>query len=441
MKRGILNFSARTLRWVFLFFLIANAAPAAVLSALEPSQEDGFGNFAENISESLSITAETLRIREALGEIDSAGRTQEMKKAVERCRASVCEDVPVLRQKRYQAVQQLITRTQAQLDSAKWPADHSAAEYRELARLTLNQAQLQVAGLEAVELDMADALRPVAEALGWTQGVKDRGRVFDGLDEEIEAAIKEVFAGLRTAPQLAAAAKLPPGRAGAFGSNDIIDAGREKIVDTFSAGAAPSPTYPVPQADPSFSAPPAAGNSGFEYQVDRPGSDYSSFDIPTIYLDESAQKCDAACRREGKCRAWTLINSGLLKPTARCWLKDNVPMPVRATLAISGVVRPLGASPISAAPAMPSAAPRNPLFEYDTDRQGSDYLSFDLPVENPELCFARCRDDNQCQAWTYVKPGVQGPSARCWLKKQTPNPAPHNCCISGTFTRVIDRRV
>src|SRR5207237_8212495 len=28
----------------------------------------------------------------------------------------------------------------------------------------------------------------------------------------------------------------------------------------------------------------------------------------------------------------------------------------------------------------------------------------------------------QCRAWTYVKPGVQGNLARCWLKNQVPNP-------------------
>jgi hypothetical protein len=36
-----------------------------------------------------------------------------------------------------------------------------------------------------------------------------------------------------------------------------------------------------------------------------------------------------------------------------------------------------------------------------------------------------------CRAWTFVKPGVQGPQARCWLKHQAPEARPHPCCISG----------
>ena len=42
-----------------------------------------------------------------------------------------------------------------------------------------------------------------------------------------------------------------------------------------------------------------------------------------------------------------------------------------------------------------------------------------------------CLREEQCQAFTYVNQGVQGPSARCRLKTSVPPPAPSNCCISG----------
>ena len=61
-------------------------------------------------------------------------------------------------------------------------------------------------------------------------------------------------------------------------------------------------------------------------------------------------------------------------------------------------------------------------WEVDIDRPGSDYRSFDLPAADPSGCAAQCAQESQCRAWTYVKPGVQGPNARCWLKDRVPNP-------------------
>ena len=70
--------------------------------------------------------------------------------------------------------------------------------------------------------------------------------------------------------------------------------------------------------------------------------------------------------------------------------------------------------------------------EYDTDRPGSDYRGFDLPEANFELCRRACADDANCKAYTYVKPGVQGANARCYLKSPAPAGQKRNCCISGT---------
>lgn len=69
--------------------------------------------------------------------------------------------------------------------------------------------------------------------------------------------------------------------------------------------------------------------------------------------------------------------------------------------------------------------------EQDTDRPGADYKRFDLPAANPAVCQAACRDDAACKAWTYVRPGVQGPGASCWLKSIAPSPRTSDCCISG----------
>jgi hypothetical protein len=70
-------------------------------------------------------------------------------------------------------------------------------------------------------------------------------------------------------------------------------------------------------------------------------------------------------------------------------------------------------------------------LEHNIDRTGSDYRSFDLPAADPNLCCAACEAEAECKAFTYVKPGVQGSSARCWLKNSVPGATPADCCVSG----------
>ncbi len=69
--------------------------------------------------------------------------------------------------------------------------------------------------------------------------------------------------------------------------------------------------------------------------------------------------------------------------------------------------------------------------EQNTDRPGLDYYSFNLSHPNPALCRQTCDADDRCKAWTYVKPGIQGPTARCWLKHAVPRAYTNNCCVSG----------
>lgn len=70
-------------------------------------------------------------------------------------------------------------------------------------------------------------------------------------------------------------------------------------------------------------------------------------------------------------------------------------------------------------------------IEPDTNRAGSDYDNFDLPKADPNLCADACEKDRKCRAYTYVKPGVQGNNARCWLKDSVPSASRSNCCVSG----------
>jgi 1-phosphatidylinositol phosphodiesterase len=178
-----------------------------------------------------------------------------------------------------------------------------------------------------------------------------------------------------------------------------------------------APPPPVPTTAYVAPPPPAGERRGLEPGVDRPGSDIANFDLP----QPRPHLCREACMRDGRCQAFTYVNPGVQGPSARCWLKGSVPNPVQSACCTSGVK---GEGRV---PAPMSGAG----FEPNVDRPGYDFQNFDLPQPNPQLCRDACMREGQCRAFTYVNPGVQGPSARCWLKMSVPQATPSNCCISG----------
>ncbi len=84
--------------------------------------------------------------------------------------------------------------------------------------------------------------------------------------------------------------------------------------------------------------------------------------------------------------------------------------------------------PVSAQPAPPRVMHRP---EHNTNRNGSDYRNFPLNEPDYKFCMKACLNDRECKAWTYVKPGVQGRKAHCWLKNAVPRPQRDTNCISG----------
>jgi hypothetical protein len=89
----------------------------------------------------------------------------------------------------------------------------------------------------------------------------------------------------------------------------------------------------------------------------------------------------------------------------------------------------------SGIPGPASAQP--PAPELNTDRPGGDYRSFDLNG-GADVCQRTCISERQCHAWTFVKVGIQGPSARCWLKTTKPRTVANSCCTSGEVNRTDD---
>lgn len=98
-----------------------------------------------------------------------------------------------------------------------------------------------------------------------------------------------------------------------------------------------------------------------------------------------------------------------------------------AAMAVAGLVL-VG---IAIDPASAQGETIAPGMEENTDRPGADYSSFTITSRDPGACKSACLDDNRCSAWTYVRPGVQGETARCYLKNQIPAAVASNCCISG----------
>jgi hypothetical protein len=71
----------------------------------------------------------------------------------------------------------------------------------------------------------------------------------------------------------------------------------------------------------------------------------------------------------------------------------------------------------------------------ETDsRRGRDYINFELPKNQPELCLKKCQDDQNCDAYSYVS-APDSSAARCWLihGAAVPRPEPHG--TSGVITR------
>lgn len=157
---------------------------------------------------------------------------------------------------------------------------------------------------------------------------------------------------------------------------------------------------------------PAWAQMGF----DRPGGDYATVTIRSG--DPSA--CAARCEREPRCRAWTFSYPRTERIAATCWLKNRVTPRVANDCCVSGVRGSI------------MAEPEIGDVEFSIDRFGGDYRNFETkPHADGQACAKACEEDKRCRAWTYVRPGYIGTTARCFLKEQVKPPRRRPCCISG----------
>ncbi len=183
-----------------------------------------------------------------------------------------------------------------------------------------------------------------------------------------------------------------------------------------------------------------------EQNVNRPGKDYTSF----VLQEAKPELCQKACNEDPRCKAYTYVKPGLQGAQARCWLKSEAPTSVTDECCISGVKNTQSASVTGIR--IPDGLPandRNPVGilhvpipdpksvgqdpsrrrqaimtrEENANRPGSDYKNFALRNgETQKTCADACLNDPNCQAYTFVKAGVQGQNAHCWLKNSVPAP-------------------
>ena len=163
-----------------------------------------------------------------------------------------------------------------------------------------------------------------------------------------------------------------------------------------------------------------------EHDTNYYGMDYNDGRLPRENCGPEC--CRDACRKDPKCKAYTWVKPGVQGPTARCWLKHGVPGKSTDHNTISGRKVVSGPSP-------PPTVRRTMTvtMEQNTNYFGMDYNDGRLPRDNcsPECCRDACRKDPKCKAYTWVKPGVQGPTARCWLKHGVPGKSTDHNTISG----------
>ncbi|HRH19019.1 MAG TPA: PAN domain-containing protein [Brevundimonas sp.] len=113
------------------------------------------------------------------------------------------------------------------------------------------------------------------------------------------------------------------------------------LLGLVACGRADDTGAPEAEAPAEAAATPAAGETmastttpgELEVGFDRPG-----YDIGTSYDAADAEACRAQCEADEACRAFTWVQAGVQAETPVCWLKDQVPGPVEAEWATSGVM-------------------------------------------------------------------------------------------------------
>lgn len=154
----------------------------------------------------------------------------------------------------------------------------------------------------------------------------------------------------------------------------------------------------------------ANNNFDFYYNQQRPGGDYTNYDVRDV--DECARECE----RDRRCQAFDFDTYN-----KRCWLKDRVPDASNNRDIISGVRKGGGHNSSGGRPPANIAGLK---IQDNVKINGGDYQNF--TVNNVQECAQACARDNTCTAFNYGKE-----QRDCWLKNSVPQTENNNTVISG----------
>ena len=155
----------------------------------------------------------------------------------------------------------------------------------------------------------------------------------------------------------------------------------------------------------------ASNSFDFYYNQQRPGGDYTNYDVRDV--DECARECE----RDRRCQAFDFDTYN-----RRCWLKDRVPEVSKNRDIISGVRRGGGHDEDGG-----KRLPRNIAglrIQKNIKLFGGDYQNF--TVDNVQECAQACARDDRCRSFNYGKERRD-----CWLKNNVPHSEHNDTVISG----------
>jgi hypothetical protein len=160
-----------------------------------------------------------------------------------------------------------------------------------------------------------------------------------------------------------------------------------------------------------------------------------------VDMDDDANSAYAMCGKSWENRLQLILYSEpgfggrtltLPGPTGwQGWVDDsrsNLGAVDFSDAASSLVVRWTGTPAGLGRPAPPALQPS--ITRTGINLPGSDMRRFETDGLNDE-CWQACAAEPGCRAYTWVKPGLQGPKAVCWLKSSVPARVADSNCVSG----------
>lgn len=201
------------------------------------------------------------------------------------------------------------------------------------------------------------------------------------------------------------------------------NAGHSELSSTEDADSTKAKTArEIPKPDRTSAAP--NNESTLQAGTCRPGSTFRTI------TGEAAnpQACRDICRNLMNCMAFTYLAEPAPGAGASCELKHSIAERVKdSTAAPKGCV-----SWVNPRAAQQLARLKSQGLELRSERPGENFREFEMNHPDPSLCQEACQNLRDCAAFTYTRPGYDGETARCALKKQAKAPiGDRECCISG----------